>query len=100
MRAREDTGGMPGKWVVPCTHPDLISTGKIYDFSILATGASDAPPIAAVRHSWKGGFTGRPELLRDLWPTLSASIEGIASDGAAARRGGGTGVLLEIPRCT
>jgi len=87
VRAREDTGGMPGKWVVPCTHPDLISTGKIYDFSILATGASDAPPIAAVRHSWKGGFTGRPELLRDLWPTLSASIEGIASDGAAARRG-------------
>jgi hypothetical protein len=54
VRAREDTGGMPGKWVVPCTHPDLISTGKIYDFSILATGASDAPPIAAVRHSWKG----------------------------------------------
>lgn len=98
MRTRNETACEEAEWIFPCTHPDFLIKGVSHDFSILATGAGDEPPQAAIFHSWKGGFTGRPELLRDLWPTLCANLGGgysTWSDGQKNR----ASILLEISRC-
>lgn len=60
-------------WTVLCKHPDYISQRKLHDFSALADGVGNEI-ILGRNHRWGGGFTGRPELLADLWPSLSANL--------------------------
>lgn len=57
-------------WLIPCKHPDYISKNVHHDFSILATGASDISPSGLAQKQWLGGFSGRPQLLADLFPHL------------------------------
>lgn len=86
MRIRGASEIKAGRWTIRCTHPDFLIKDAAHDFTILATGAGENPPNAAVAHRWKGAFTGRPELLQDLWPTLSANLANVTPRAAVVRR--------------
>lgn len=61
------------QWKVLCMHPDYITRRDSHDFSVLAEGVGNKVEVGR-NHKWGGGFTGRPELLADLWPSLSANL--------------------------
>lgn len=71
-------------WKVPCLHPDYVSKGVFHDFSILASGAQSGGLHVGSR--WKGGFSGRPDLLADLMPALARANRTAAPNQANARR--------------
>jgi hypothetical protein len=55
---------------IPCTHPDY--PGTHHDLSEFLDGAPDVK-TGKGGYRWIGGFSGRPELLRDLLPVIRAN---------------------------
>lgn len=67
------TGGADvatSRWTLKCKHPDYLYVSS--DFSELALGAGSTPPGKSNNSAWLGGFSGRPELLDDIMPTIDA----------------------------
>lgn len=65
MRLNENKAGKGAEWIIECLHPEFV--GARIDTSDLATGRG-----ALGNHRWKGGYSGRPALLKDLLPVIRA----------------------------